>query len=107
VIVNEFAGPEPAPAILDALVAYIEDIDFLPNRQLGAAGKLMGPLNDSEKRGEALFHRPFPHDPALSCASCHVPSGAFVDHRKHDVGSGRSLQDADPAERQFQCALLP
>jgi di-heme cytochrome c peroxidase len=87
VIVNEFAGPEPAPAILDALVAYIEDIDFLPNRRLGPAGKLMGPLNDSEKRGEVLFHRPFPHDPALSCASCHVPSGAFVDHRQHDVGS--------------------
>src|SRR5581483_6964454 len=39
------------------------------------------------KRGEALFHRPFPHDPALSCAACHIPSGAFVDHRQHDVGS--------------------
>src|ERR1700686_1683890 len=30
VIVNEFAGPEPSPAILDAMVAYIHDIDFLP-----------------------------------------------------------------------------
>ena len=87
VIVDEFAGPEPAPAILDALVAYIEDIDFLPNRRLGPGGKLVGPHSDSEKRGEALFHRPFPHDPALSCASCHIPSGAFVDHRQHDVGS--------------------
>jgi cytochrome c peroxidase len=87
VIVNEFAGAEPAPAILDALVAYIEDIDFLPNRRLGPGGKLVGPLSDSEKRGEALFYRPFPHDPALSCASCHIPSGAFVDHRQHDVGS--------------------
>src|SRR5215472_14018090 len=87
VIVNEFAGPEPAPAILDALVAYIDDIDFLPNRRLGPGGKLVGPLGDSEKRGEALFYRPFPHDPALSCASCHIPSGAFVDHRQHDVGS--------------------
>lgn len=87
VIVNEFAGPEPVPAILDALVAYIEDIDFLPNRRLGPGGKLAGPVSDSEKRGEALFHRPFPHDPALSCAACHIPSGAFVDHRQHDVGS--------------------
>ena len=33
VIVNEFAGPEPSPALLDAIVVYIEDIDFLPNPQ--------------------------------------------------------------------------
>src|SRR6201985_2374359 len=31
VIVGEFAGPEPSPAILDAVVAYIQDLDFLPN----------------------------------------------------------------------------
>jgi hypothetical protein len=30
----------------------------------------------------------FPHDPNLSCAGCHVPSAAFVDHQQHDVGSG-------------------
>jgi len=24
----------------------------------------------------------------MSCASCHMPSAAFVDHRQHDVGSG-------------------
>src|SRR5271168_3854120 len=88
VIVNEFAGPEPSREILDAIVAYIEDIDFVPNRRLGAAGKLTGPLSDSEKRGETLFHQPFPHDPSLSCAACHIPTGAFVDHRQHDVGSG-------------------
>ena len=34
VIVGEFAGPQPAPAVLDALVAYIQDIDFLPNPSL-------------------------------------------------------------------------
>ena len=88
VIVNEFAGAEPSPEILDAMVAYIEDIDFVPNRRLGAAGKLTGPLSESEKHGEALFYQPFPHDPTLSCAACHVPTGAFVDHRQHDVGSG-------------------
>jgi hypothetical protein len=31
VIVNEFSGPVPSPQILDAIMAYIEDIDFLPN----------------------------------------------------------------------------
>src|SRR3984957_9978179 len=24
----------------------------------------------------------------MSCAGCHVPSAAFVDHRQHDIGSG-------------------
>jgi mono/diheme cytochrome c family protein len=88
VIVNEFAGPEPSPAILDALVAYIDDIDFLPNPALGPGGRLTGQVSDAERRGEALFQKPFPHDPKLSCAGCHVPSAAFVDHQQHDVGSG-------------------
>jgi hypothetical protein len=35
-----------------------------------------------------LFNKPFRHDAAMSCASCHQPSGAFVDHKVHDVGSG-------------------
>jgi cytochrome c peroxidase len=88
VIVNEFAGPEPSPVILDALIAYINDIDFLPNPNLGPAGHLTGQVSDAERRGEALFRKPFPHDPGLSCAGCHVPSAAFVDHQQHDVGSG-------------------
>lgn len=89
VIVNEFAGPEPSPAILDAIVAYIHDIDFLPNPSLGPGGRLVvGRVSESERRGEALFSRPFPHDPIMSCAGCHVPSAAFVDHTQHDVGSG-------------------
>jgi cytochrome c peroxidase len=88
VIVNEFAGPEPSPALLDAIVVYIEDIDFLPNPSLGPGGRLTVQASAAERRGEALFAKPFPHDPALSCAGCHVPSAAFVDHRQHDVGSG-------------------
>jgi cytochrome c peroxidase len=88
VIVNEFSGAEPSPEILDSLVAYIEDIDFLPNRRLGDGGRLTGRLSDAEKRGEELFYKPFTHDPALSCAACHVPSSAYVDQRRHDVGSG-------------------
>jgi cytochrome c peroxidase len=88
VIVGEFAGPEPSPAILDALVAYIQEIDFLPNEKLGERGRLNNAANDAERRGEAIFAWPFPHDPQLSCAGCHAPSGAFVDHLQHDVGSG-------------------
>jgi cytochrome c peroxidase len=88
VIVNEFAGAEPSPAILDAIVAYIQDIDFLPNQSLGPTGRLVGKISDAERRGEALFAKPFPHDPGLNCAACHIPSAAFVDHQQHDVGSG-------------------
>jgi Di-haem cytochrome c peroxidase len=88
VIVNEFAGAEPLPELLEAIVAYIEDIDFVPNRRLGSLGKIMGPMSESEKHGEALFYQPFPHNRSLSCAGCHEPLGAFVDHHQHDVGSG-------------------
>jgi len=88
VIVNEFSGAEPPPEILDALTIYIEDIDFVPNPRLGPVGKLAGPASDAEKRGETLFYKPFAHDPVLSCAACHEPASAFVDHKQHDVGSG-------------------
>jgi cytochrome c peroxidase len=100
VIVNEFAGPEPSSAVLDAMVAYIQDIDFLPNPSLGPGGRLTGKISDAQRRGESLFSKPFPHDPSLSCAACHLPSGAFVDHLQHDVGSGglfktKTLLNAD------------
>jgi hypothetical protein len=88
VIVNEFSGPEPSPAILDAIVAYIEDIDFLPNLNLAAGGRLGARANDAQRHGETLFFKPFPHNPELSCATCHIPSSGFVDHRQHSVGSG-------------------
>jgi Di-haem cytochrome c peroxidase len=88
VIVNEFAGNEPSPPILDAMLSYINDIDFLPNPRLGPGGRLAGTSSAGEQRGEVLFFKTFPHQPQLSCAACHVPSGAFVDHAQHDVGSG-------------------
>ncbi len=88
VIVTEFAGAEPSPGVLDGLVAYLGDVDFLPNQNLGASGEITGVVSDSVKRGEALFNRSFPHQPSMSCAGCHVPSAAFVDHQQHDVGSG-------------------
>jgi cytochrome c peroxidase len=87
-IVNEFAGPEPSPQVLDALEAYIKEIAFLPNPKLGAGGRLTKDTSDAARRGETLFNRPFPHDAAMSCAGCHRPDAAFADHQLHDVGSG-------------------
>jgi Di-haem cytochrome c peroxidase len=87
VIVNEFAGAAPSPQIVDAIVVYIQDIDFLPNPGIDALGRLQPSADASQLRGQALFGKEFPHDPGMSCAGCHVPSAAFVDHRQHDVGS--------------------
>ncbi|NLS75592.1 hypothetical protein E3H11_44115, partial [Bradyrhizobium brasilense] len=78
----------PRDEVLDGLVAYINDIDFLPNPKIAPGGRLAAQASLAERRGEVLFAKPFPHDPALSCAGCHVPSSGFVDHQQHDVGSG-------------------
>jgi hypothetical protein len=88
VIVNEFAGAEPSNQIVDAIVVYIEDIDFLPNPNLDQAQRLKSGATPQQLRGEALFSKPFPHDAGMSCAACHMPSAAFADHRQHDVGTG-------------------
>ena len=88
VVVNEFAGPEPSGEVLDALVAYVQDISFLPNPKLNSDGRLTDAASAAAHRGEALFKRPFRHDAAMSCASCHLPSSAFVDHQVHDIGTG-------------------
>jgi len=88
VIVTEFDGPEPSLPVLDAIVAYIEAIDFLPNSKLTETGHLKAEASAAAHRGEALFFKPFPNDPQLSCAKCHDPSGGFVDHHQHNVGSG-------------------
>ena len=91
-IVNEFAGPEPSAQVVDALEAYIKEIAFLPNPKLAAGGRLSKQASDAARRGEQLFSKPFPHDAAMSCASCHRPDGAFVDHQLHDVGSGGAFK---------------
>src|SRR4051812_12977865 len=79
VIVNEFAGPEPAPVILDALVAYMNEFEFIPNSRITGEGRLAPGATAAEARGEAAF--------ATACAACHVPGTALTDGRAHDVGT--------------------
>lgn len=88
VIVGEFAGAEPSPLVLDALVAYMNELEFIPNPPLAANGRLARGASPAAQRGEALFNRPFAGMAGQACASCHMPSAAFVDGRRHDVGSG-------------------
>jgi len=91
-VVNEFAGSEPSAQIVDALEAYVKDISFLPNPKLATGGRLSAGNSDAARRGEALFNRPFRSNASMSCASCHQPSGAFVDHALHDVGTGGTFK---------------
>ncbi|MEO3417375.1 cytochrome c peroxidase [Roseovarius sp. CAU 1744] len=91
VIVNEFGGAEPTPFMLDALVAYMQEFDFLPNSMLTAQGELTDLAPEAARRGEEIFNRPFAQMDGQSCASCHIPSANFLDRKAHDIGS------ADPA----------
>jgi len=87
VIVNEFAGDEPSPFLLDALVAYMTEFDFLPNEMIRGDGRLTNAAPDAARRGEEIFNRPFAAMGDQSCASCHTPSANFLDRKSHDIGS--------------------
>jgi cytochrome c peroxidase len=90
VIVNEFAGAEPTPFMLDALEAYMLEFDFLPNGKVDGRGRLTAAASPAARRGEAVFNTPFPGMDGKSCATCHIPSANFIDRRQHDIGSGRA-----------------
>ena len=89
VIVNEFAGAEPTPLMLDALVIYMFEFDFLPAPYLDPDGSLNDKAPAAARRGERIFKTPFAGMNGKSCASCHVPSANFLDRRAHDIGSGK------------------
>ena len=87
VIVGELGGPEPTPLMLDALIAYMTEFDFLPAPLLARDGTLNDRAGAAARRGQAIFNRPFAGMAGRSCASCHIPDGNFVDGRRHDIGS--------------------
>lgn len=87
VIVTEFAGEEPTPFQLDALLAYMRQFDFLPNPQIDRAGRLTALVSDAAKRGETLFNTPFEGLNGRACASCHTPDLNFRNGQAYDIGS--------------------
>jgi len=93
VIVNEFDGPEPDPIVLDGLVAYMNEFDFLPNPQLKPNGMLSEVASESAQRGEVLFHTPQATMNMMSCASCHIPSSNFTDGKRHDLGTVKGAEE--------------
>lgn len=93
VIVSEFAGDEPTPFMLDALVAYMLEFDFLPNDKLDKRGGLTEKASAAAVRGAKLFRKPFAQMDGKACASCHIPSAHFLDRQAHDIGSARPSYD--------------
>lgn len=88
VIVNEFGGAEPTPLMLDALVTYMLEFDWLPSTYLNPDGTLNDKVSEEAKRGEILFNSPFKGMGKRACSSCHIPSANFIDGLRHDIGSG-------------------
>ena len=85
-ITLEFAGSEPTPLMLDALVAYMNEFDFLPNSNLRHDNSLSPSASRAAQRGQVLFNKTFPRLGA--CADCHNPRSFFTDGRKYELGSG-------------------
>lgn len=91
-IVNEFNGPEPDPVVLDGIIAYMNEFDFLTNPALNKDGTLNEKTPDTARRGEKIFHRAFPQMGNKSCATCHIPSSHFLDRTSHDIGTVRGYE---------------
>ena len=105
VIVNEFNGPEPDPIVVDAMLAYMMEFDFLPNPMLNKDGTLNSKAPETARRGEKLFNKSFAQMNGMSCATCHVPSSHFVDHRRHDIGSVSGAEE-DSQDRALDTPTL-
>ncbi len=105
VIVNEFNGPEPDPIIVDAMLAYMMEFDFLPNPMLNKDGTLNSKASEDARQGEKLFNKPFAQMNGMSCASCHIPSANFVDGKRHDIGSVKGAEE-DSIDRAMDTPTL-
>lgn len=93
VVVNEFGTAEPPPLYLDAMTAFLVQLDFLPNGKLDAEGRLTEKASAAAKRGEKAFLRERPELRGRSCATCHVPEDGFTDRKTHTLGAQRDRFD--------------
>ncbi|WPB74313.1 hypothetical protein KYC5002_35480 [Archangium violaceum] len=93
VIVGEFAVPEVPGHLMDALVAFLNQLDPLPNPKLGPRGRLAPGASEAAQRGEAAFFLPRPALDGDSCATCHPPELGFTDGKVHVLGSQRERYD--------------
>lgn len=77
-LTSTMLGPEPTEDDVDALLAYLKQLETPPNPFRSSDGA----ISESARRGETVFH-----GVKANCAHCH--SGPhFTDGRVHDVGLG-------------------
>jgi cytochrome c peroxidase len=93
VIVNEFNGDEPDPLLVDSMIVYMNEFDFLRNPALNRDGTLNARASKAALRGEKIFNTPFSQFGGGSCATCHMPSANFLDHLRHDIGTVSGYAD--------------
>lgn len=96
VVSAELAEPAMRRDFNGALVFYLEQLDFLPNKNLDALGRLTDKASDAARRGQALFAAPRAQLDGMSCASCHVPASFFTDRQSHLLHHGS--ENAGPME---------
>ncbi|MEO7331171.1 MAG: cytochrome c peroxidase [Minicystis sp.] len=87
VISGEFDGDPLGPRELGALVRYVQELDFLPNKNVDKRSQLTPLASEAAHLGEAIFRRPMAGFDGASCATCHVPSTFFRDGRAHRIGA--------------------
>jgi hypothetical protein len=72
---------------LDALTAYLEQLDFAPHPYVDDAGALTARAPPDARAGEAVFD-------AKGCRACHLKAQAFTDGRVHDFQHGAGKRRA-------------
>jgi cytochrome c peroxidase len=80
IIVNRMKGPEPSPAALGALEAYVRSLGYPANSNLNADGTPSASAPAPVKRGHQVFMR-------AGCQACHVPP-TFEKKDVEDIFSG-------------------
>ena len=78
---------------LDALEEYVLSLPPIPRSPHRDPS---GTLTEAALRGATFFMGSDPTKSAdAGCGTCHDPRSAFVDHRFHDVGQGRSFAEEE------------
>jgi len=82
------------------------EFDFLPNSMITGDGLLTESAPVAARRGEDIFNRSFAGLGNQSCASCHTPSGNFLDRKSHDIGSVEAAYEGSLAGAMDTPTLL-
>jgi cytochrome c peroxidase len=87
-VVDDLAGAPPTRDDLVALVRFLELLAPRENPFVDERGRLTERASPAARKGEAVFTRGHKGLSGQSCASCHVPAGAFTDGRTWPMRPG-------------------